>query len=278
MLELWNRISLGVFDVLLGWSLRLPADVALILVALLSAAVLAGVRLFTTNQDLLRRAAADKKRLKELTRRAKARGDREAVKRHRSVAATVAVKQLKAEGLPLVASIVPIAMLATWCFHRLAYVPPRAGEAVELVAYTPVSAVSAVGVMHVVPQEGVAADRWVQPIAEADYYGQKTGRAAWRISASGGPTNGQRLRLTIRYKDQSVDRELRVGQTTYAEPFVHHGDELQTELKMRPLKLFGVVPGVKWPGGPEILPPWMVGYLLIVVPFVFVLKRVARIA
>src|SRR5688572_13113410 len=127
MLELWNRISLGVFDVLLGWSLRLPADVALILVALLSAAVLAGVRLFTTNQDLLRRAAADKKRLKELTWQAKARGDGEAVKRHRSVAGAVAVKQLKAEGLPLVASIVPIALLATWCFHRLAYVPPRAG-------------------------------------------------------------------------------------------------------------------------------------------------------
>jgi type II secretory pathway pseudopilin PulG len=278
MLELWNRVSLGAFDVLLGWSLRLPADVTLVLVAVLSAALLTGVRVFTANQDLLRRAAADKRRLRQLAREAKARGDRDAVKRHRSVAGTVAVKQFSAEGPPLLASVVPIAMLATWCFHRLAYHPPRAGEAVEVVAYTPVSAVSTVGVMQVVPQDGVAADRWVQPIAEADYHGQKTGRAAWRITAPAGPTTRKPLRLTFRYKDQSVDRELRIGQSTYAEPFMSHGEELQTELKMRPVKLLGVVPGLNWPGGPEILPPWVVGYLLIVVPFVFVLKRAARIA
>jgi hypothetical protein len=277
MLEVWNRVSLGVFDALLGWSLRLPADVTLILVGVLSAAVLTGVRLFTTNQDLLRRAAADKKRLRHLIREAKARGDGDSVKRHRAVAGMVAVTQLKAEGLPLVVSLVPIAMLATWCFHRLAYHPPRAGEAVEVVAYTPVSAVSAVGVMHVVPQDGVAADRWVQPIVESDYHGQKTGRAAWRIWAPAADA-GQPLRLTFRFKEHTADRELRVGEQTYAEPFVHHSDELQTQLKMRPLKLFGVVPGLNFPGGVEILPPWMVGYLLIVVPFVFVLKRVARIA
>jgi hypothetical protein len=190
----------------------------------------------------------------------------------------VAVKQLKAEGWPLLASLLPIAMLATWGFHRLAYHPPRPGAAVEVVAYTPVSAVSAVGVMHVVPQDGLTADRWVQPIAEADYHGQKTGRAAWTITAPAGPITAEPLRLTFRYKDHSAVRELRVGQTTYAEPFVQHGEELQTELKMRPVKLLGLVPGVKWPGGPEVLPPWVVGYLLIVVPFVFVLKRVARIA
>jgi hypothetical protein len=278
MLDLWNRVSLGVFDALLGWALRLPADVTLILVAVLSAAVLTAVRLFTTDQDLLRRAAADKKRLRQLIREAKVRRDRDAVKRHRSVAGMVAVTQFRAEGLPLLVSLLPIAMLATWGFHRLAYHPPRSGEAVEVVAYTPVSAVGAVGVMHVVPQDGVAADRWVQPIVEAEYHGQKTGRAAWRITAPGGSGAAQPLRLTLRYKDHSVDREVRVGQTTYAEPFVQHGDDFQTELKMRPVKLFGVLPGVKWPGGPEVLPPWMVGYLLIVVPFVFVLKRVTRIA
>jgi hypothetical protein len=239
--------------------------------------VLTGVRLFTTNQDLLRRAAADKKRLRHLVREAKARGDRDAVKRHRSVAGMVAVKQFKAEGLPLVVSLVPIAMLATWGFHRLAYHPPRAGEAVDVVAYTPVSAVGAVGVMHVVPQDGVTADRWVQPIAEADYHGQKTGRAAWRVSAPAADA-GQPLRLTLRFKEHTIERELRVGETTYAEPFVHHSDELQTQLQMRPLKLFGVVPGLNWPGRAEILPPWVVGYLLIVVPFVFVLKRVAGVA
>jgi hypothetical protein len=275
VLEGWTRLSLAVFDALLGWSLRLPADVTLILVAVLSAVVLTLVRLFTTHQDLLRRAAGDKKRLRQLIKDAKGRGDKDAVRRHRAVGAMVAGKQFKAEGLPLLASLVPIAMLATWCFHRLAYHAPRPGDAVEVAAYVPVSAVNSVGVMHVVPQDGLIANRWVQPIGEAQYHGQKTGTAAWTFTVPASETSPA-YTLLFRYRDQSARRELPVGQRTYPEPFVRHSDELQTELKLRPIKLFGIVPGVSW-RGTEVLPPWMVAYLMIVIPFVFVLKRVTGI-
>ncbi len=42
---------------------------------------------------------------------------------------------------------------------------------------------------------------------------------------------------------------------------------------MRQVRLFGVVPGVDW----LLLPPWLVAYLLIAIPFVPILKAVLRI-
>ena len=46
-----------------------------------------------------------------------------------------------------------------------------------------------------------------------------------------------------------------------------------TEVKLRPVKLFGVVPGL-----PALLfPAWLVAYLLIVIPSVPLIKKVLRI-
>lgn len=278
MLDLWTRFSLVTLDWLLGWTLRLSPEVALILVALLSAFVLTLVRLFTTNQDLLRRAAADKRRLRELVREARRRRDKAAVRRHKATMTTVALRQFRAEGWPLLVSLLPIAMLATWCFHRLAYHPPRGDEPVELVAYTPVSSVESTGIMHIVPQAGLRADGWVRPIVAADYHGQPTGLTRWQLTS---PTRAEPLLLELRYRDRTVTRELRIGQSTYSEPFIHHDADLQTELRLRPVKLFGIIPGLPHKpmlGMPaDLLPPWMVGYLIIVIPFVVVLKRILRI-
>ena len=83
MLALMNAAILKVADFLLGWLLLVPADVALILVAVGTGAILTAARLFTTNQDLLRRCDADKKRLKQLRREAQLRKDRDALKRSR---------------------------------------------------------------------------------------------------------------------------------------------------------------------------------------------------
>ena len=71
MLDLWNILSVRLFDVLLGWLLLLPRSIAVLAVGLTTAALLTLIRRWTTNQDRLRRASADMRRLKELKRAAK---------------------------------------------------------------------------------------------------------------------------------------------------------------------------------------------------------------
>ena len=105
MLETLNNFVLSIADPLLSWLLLVPANLAIIIIAIGTSAILTFVRLFTTNQDLLRRCDADKKRLKQLIREAKARKDKEAVKRHRATMGGVSMKLMRAEGLPLLTFI-----------------------------------------------------------------------------------------------------------------------------------------------------------------------------
>src|SRR4051794_30724863 len=111
-------------DILLGWLLRLPSDAQLCIVAIGSAAIITIVRARTTDQDLLRRCRDDKTRLQVLMREAKAGQDRLAVKRIRATLGLIALKQVRQEGQPFLVSLLPIALLATWAFHRLEFHPP----------------------------------------------------------------------------------------------------------------------------------------------------------
>ena len=110
-----------VLDVPLGWLLALPRDLAIALVAVGTSLVLTLVRKWTTNQDRLRRAGADVRRLRALLREAKWEKDRGAVRRLRTTLAMVRTIRFRAEGLPLLVSIVPIALLAFWAVQRLDY-------------------------------------------------------------------------------------------------------------------------------------------------------------
>jgi len=268
MLEMWNNLCNALFDLLLGRLLSFSWSAALIVVAVATALILALVRRLTTDQDLLRRAAADRKRLKQLIREAKADGRRADVVRMKQTRVMIALKTLGQEPLPLLASILPIALLATWCFNRLGYHPPAAGEAVRVVFYAPASAVGQV--MHLVPADALKADRWVQPIRLADYGGQPTGLAEWLLRAE--PTDRPH-RLVFRLRDKTYDRaELIVGRPTYAPTRVFDGPELIVETRLREAKLFGIVPGL----GPW-LPPWLTAYLLLAIPLAFLLKRVLRV-
>ena len=121
MLERLNHWIVAVMDVLLGWLLRLPSDLQLIAVALGSAIILTAVRVWTSNQDLLRRCRDDKARLKTLIREAKKRRERIAVRRHRSTLGMIAMKQLRQEVRPLLASLLPIVRvgdgISGFCVH-----------------------------------------------------------------------------------------------------------------------------------------------------------------
>jgi hypothetical protein len=270
MLHTWNSLSLTVGDVLFGWLLRLPRDLTLFFIAVITVLVMMVVRRFTTNQDLLSRAAADGRRLRELIREARRARDRNALKRFRSTRSLLAVIRLKAELLPLLVSLLPIALLATWGLYRLEYLPVRPGTEVELALYTPVT--DRDELVHIVSADGIqAADgRWVQRVEEMTDQTPHYGQAIWKLRAEG---RAEPYTLTIRLKDRTIERELRVGQRTYAEPVVDHGDDYLSEWKREPYHFLGRVPGIAAIG----MPAWLIGYVLLVVPLTFLFKRLLNL-
>ena len=335
MLTALNDALLAIADLLLGWLLNLPTDAVLLIVAIGSSAVLTGVRLFTTNQDLLGRCDRDKKRQKVLLkqarrefrrrkrelqadikaardelrsarqalpglqrafqaagegrdeadlaaararcrraeralkdRRADVKDARAEVLRHRATTATIGMKCFRAEGKPFLAALLPIILIAVWCLQRLEFHPPRPGRNVELAAYFPLAGVGHVA--HVVPQEGLqAVGGWVREVG-FDPDGMRNGLAVWTLKAA---ARDKPYVLKLRHRGRTYQRPLTVGGRTYSPWYVAVDDAVLagTEVRMEQVKLFGLVPGLLG------LPPWLVAYLLFVVPFYFVLKWVWRI-
>lgn len=178
----------------------------------------------------------------------------------------IAMKQLRQEGKPLFASLLPIVLLATWAFNRLEFHPPAASEPMQFTAYFPISAAGRVA--HIAPADGVvAATGWLQEINAVADQGPAHAVATWRLTASARP---EAHRLQVRFDHRTFEHPLRVGARTYEPPVRKHDEGLlNTEVKLRPVNLFGIVPGI-----PSILfPPWLTAYLLLVVPCVFILKR-----
>ncbi|MBI2929381.1 MAG: hypothetical protein HYY24_27260 [Verrucomicrobia bacterium] len=268
MLERLNAFILGLMDWLLGWLLHLPSDAALFALAIASAGLFKGVRFFTTNQDLLRRCQADRKRLKVLLKEARQSGDKETLRRLRVTTGMIALKQLKAEGKPLLAALVPIALLATWAAQRLEFHPLRAGERVQVNAYFPVSAVG--NVVHLVPEESVTArDGWIREIEAMPNEKTPGGLASWTLQAA-----PHRHRLQFRYQGRTYTHSLRVGERRYETPLSLFDDRLlSVAVKLEPVRLFGIVPGIS----AFAFPPWLVAYLVLTVPLVMISKRLVKI-
>lgn len=289
MLMRIGELVTSIMDYPLGWMLHLPRDVMLLAVAILTSAILAVARRQASDQDWLKRAAADRKRLRELARQARAVGDKPAARRHKGTITQIKARALKYEFKPLLWAVVPIVLVATWCFSRLGFHPPAAGAELEVRAYLPRSAIGRVA--QLVPQEGLAAaGGWLQPVVMDSYpqpegawdrfdawatdaLGMKpplTGVAKWRLKAP--PAPGRRV-VKVLYDGRVYEKEVLFGSRKYAPAveFYDDGPVRAVELVMGPLKLFGLV------GGLLFLPPWLVAYLLIAVPFVSVLKRIFRI-
>jgi hypothetical protein len=275
MLHTWNNLSLAVGDFLLGWLLRLPRDLTLLMVAVFTALVMIGIRLMTTNQDLLRLAAEDGRRLRQLSREARRQGDKTALQRYKLTRSQVGLIKLKAEGLPLLVSLVPIGLVATWAVFRLDFLPVKPGENVELAVYTPVA--DAGEVIHVVPADGVVAEGgWVRKVKAVTEEGPPHGLAKWTLRAEG---RAEPYQLTFRLKDRSFDRELLVGRRIYALPVFDHGADYVSEWKRKPYRLLDWIPD--FPGVPGIdaigLPPWLVAYVILVIPLTLLLKRALNV-
>jgi uncharacterized membrane protein (DUF106 family) len=265
-----NELVLRIGDALFGWLLLLPSDLALLVLAVGSSTVLAIVRRWTTDQDLLSRCAADKKRLRELIRAAKGRRDAEAVQRHRATMARVGLTQMRQEGRPLLAAIVPLAVLATWAFERMEFHPAAAGERISVVAHFP--AASAGRLVHMVPQPGLACDEgWIREIRAVKVGGQSGGEAEWALRADAADKPHV---LVFRHGRSSYEHPVLAGGRKYLPALLLHGDELLgTEVRLRQVKLLGIVPGIPALG----MAPWMVAYILLVFAAFPAVKKCLRL-
>jgi len=310
MLQAINDVILALVAPLFDVLLALPRDLVLIVVAVGTALIMTVIRVFTSDQTLLRRCDHDKKTLaKRIKHRTRNLDQRAITRRQEEVVAlleadgvhltrprreslcsriarlsrkarvqplqdaktTVALKTLRQEGLPLLVSILPIVLIATWGFARLGYRPPEADEAVGVTLYLPLSDVGSM--VHLVPQVGLRSEEgWIRPVEVETDLGQTYGVARWTLS---GEASEAGYPLHIRHGDETYRHELRVGQDIYAAPLKFFNDEgtIVLESKLEPYRFLGIVPGF-----PQVmLDAWIVAYLIIVIPFVPILKRVLRI-
>ena len=291
MLEAATRICLAVADPILGWLLYLPRDVALVLVSVGTALVLTLVRLKTTDQDLLGRCKRDKKRQKQLLREAKRRGDKDARKRHRAILGQIGLKAMRQEGWPLLASVVPVALIAVWAFARIAYVTPVPMEGITLKVYFPADAIT--DFVHMLPpEEGLRVEGGLIRRIEEDYAEDGVtvlaGQAGWTLSAQ---KRKAPYRLRFRRKGKIIEHELRADGLRYTGPITRYGPRSEEvfeyqlqDYKYHPFGIIGdwhvAVPQwtvLGWTmfgpyAGQKLftVDAWLIGYLLIVIPVAFI--------
>ena len=264
-----TNFIVAAMDYPLGWLLAIPRDVAIAVVAIGTSLLLTFVRKWTTNQDQLRRSKGDLARLKQLLRQARQAKDKATAARIRTSLAMVNAIRLKAEGKPLLVSLLPIVLLAVWAVERLDYFAPRVGEDLTVKTYYPLSSVDTL--THLVPPAGVEMRSAAVQLVDMDPQGQQNGLATWVLH----PISALSVELSIRHQGETASHPLRVGGRIYAPPLgAGTGNRiLATEVVLRQAKFLGIVPGV----AALALPPWLIAYLIIVIPFVPLLRRALRV-
>lgn len=263
MSDLWQEACCRLGDAVLGWLLWLPRDAALVLLAILSALTAVGLRRLVTDQVLLRRVRQDQRRLKQLIREARRRRDALARARYRRTAGAVALLRARQETRTLLVSLLPLAMLLTWASQRMHYLPPAAQEPVEFVAWLPSSAVGSV--LHLVPSSGLRSQGgWVREITPSQREGSPRGTATWVLQAAAADEH----LLTLRFRERSFEHLVLIGQSRYAPPRRVHGGDVETELRLSEYRPFGIA-AAAW------LPPWLLGYLVLVLIAYPLLEKVS---
>ncbi|MBC8872271.1 MAG: hypothetical protein H8E44_22805 [Planctomycetes bacterium] len=258
-----HLIRLG--DLTCGWMLRLPEGWVLPAMSLASALVIVAARRWAADQDLLWRIRADRRRLAERRREARRERDAAALERMRKTALDLGLKALRAEGLPLLAILLPLTVLGTWAFERLPNLPPRPGAQIVLRLRGPASAAGRLA--HVVPApELSAATGWIRRMEPSD----AQTAAEWRVEAEAAAA----FNLVARCHGRTFCHPFSAGLTTSPPAQLAHGEGWVTELDLEPRRLFGVVGGVACIG----LAPWLAGYLLATMTATLLLKRLLRVA
>ncbi len=249
----------------LGWLLAMDRDLAVLIVAVGTSVILTIARVLTTNQDLMRRCKFDLARLKQLKKQAKARRDKPAVRRINTTVGMIQMTRMKAEGWGLLASLLPILLLASWAFERLDYLPPKVGDEVTVKATFPVTARNEPAWLIVEPDgpvqpanglvRKIVKDPNIHPLTGSAIPSPvENGLAEWKLKVV---QPADSVRLLIHYNRRQVEHPLRVGRPDYADVIRLHNErgdppwpDCSTQVVLRQAWFLDRVPGVgrfwKW--------------------------------
>jgi len=298
-LDMLTQLVARILDYPLGWLLKMPRDLMIVLIALATSLMMNLARKWTTNQELLHRCDNDQKRLKVLAKTAKAAKDKLALQRNRATMAMIQLMQFKAEMRSMMFSIVPVALLATWAFVRVPYVAPAVNQPLVVKAYYPLSCVDRL--THLLPVAGLEVPDPIQ-IIHPDPTGPNA-LATWTITATIPLPHAD---LCFRYGEETVHHPCAIGGAIYEPPVVEHPGStiLVTETVLKQPKVFGILPAVpvnplKWtlpwskPAGAEPLPTggqmpddatssfsidsWLVAYIVLAFIFVPLSRSVLKV-
>jgi len=183
----------------------------------------------------------------------------------------VEIKALKFEGKPLLVSLIPIVFIATWCFARIAYLPLKPDKQILIRAYFSIAKVGSYA--HIVPKEGMkVGSGWIQRIKESqdNFHKRVNGVAEWDLYCV---KKEKPYILEIQFDGETYRRELIIDGIHYSNPFLVYKDKgiESIEVVTEEYKPFGVVKGYK------ALQPWVVGYLILVIPFSYLVKSILHI-
>ena len=267
--NLGDELIRGV-DFLLGWILALPRDIGLVVFALGTALLMTIVRRLVTNQDLLRRCSSDLRQLKTLRRNARQTADTPTLARLRATVGQIKQMQLVQDLRLLAFVLIPVGILAVWASARLDYIPPRPGEELIVRAYFPASSVDRV--THLVPDPSFDLKSTAIQIIRSASQSPPVGVAEWTIV----PHDAGAIGITIRHHGESTIHQLDIGGRTYQAPIQQHSGQrlTRTEVNIEQYLPLGSHCGSTWLG----LPPWMIGYLILTLILVPVLKRLIAVA
>jgi uncharacterized membrane protein (DUF106 family) len=268
MIEMFNHLLLSAGDVLFGWAARRSPDFAVIVIALLSAAILVALRFFTTEQNLLERCRADKRRLNVLIRESKRRKDKTERLRLRQLKAAVGLKQLRAEIRPLLWAVLPVALLGIWAWQRLEFLGLKPHQPFQFTATFPLGTSSKVA--YLVPLKSVQSEQgWIREIKPAEDSHSPHAQASWILTAR----DAVHLPLSLRLGEQTFAHDLVADGWRYTRPTVQHpGSEITTAVVLRRYHAFGIIPNIA-----GLWPSWVTAYFLIAIPAMSAGKRLWKV-
>jgi len=205
---IWNAV-LGFLEILyvpcdwvLGWTSRLGPVGAVTAVGILSGIVIILIQKYGSNQGLLGRCRGDLKDLKRRLKEAKKADDRETLARLSGLSRKIGGKYMGRSLLPALWTVPLITVVGLWTGSRLAFVPVRPGDVLEVVAHFEDGAG---GFAHVLAKGGLEVEG--PAISAVEVPKDARGRQArWKVRAGGeGPAS-----LLVRYSDRSHEVDVPV--------------------------------------------------------------------
>jgi len=207
---IWNSVLMPVLDALyvlcdgaLGWTSWLGPVAAVAVVGVLSGVVIILIQKYGSNQGLLGRCREDLKDLKRRIKEAKKAGDKETLARLSGLSRRIGGKYMGRSLLPALWTVPLITVVGLWTGSRLAFVPVRPGDFVEVIAHFEDGAS---GFAHVVPGGDLSLEGGAISAVEVPRDGGGR-QARWKVRAGQAADS----RFLVRHSDRSYEVPLPVA-------------------------------------------------------------------